>query len=234
VTEETKNEETTEEELNDRIAELRPRYQFRNDPPPFRHQKICFLLGAHFGGQFPFFIDMSLGKSRIALDLINWQAQAHSNYKALIVVPYLVHLGSWKEQIETHAPNLSYTILEGSSKDRVKLLGESESQVFVLNYAGLTALCRSHWPFHLRGPCAILTSHNTMARYTTNAINAVTKSHHTGPLPLHFDRSHKPRSHQIERPPPWKPNLHSLVFHRNMDGGTFDHALSTTARRCTH
>jgi len=75
--------------------------------------------------------------SKIILDLIRLRKHQKELSSALIAVPYLINLESWQNQLTTHAPDLSFTVLEGSKGKRQELLEEAPTDVYLINYAGL-------------------------------------------------------------------------------------------------
>lgn len=74
---------------------------FKFKTKPFLHQKICFHLGIKYS-RLLYFLDMGLGKSKIALDLIKYRVERQEVRQALILVPNLVNIESWKDQIKFH------------------------------------------------------------------------------------------------------------------------------------
>lgn len=134
----------TDQEIADALAEYRTPLVFTL--PPFHHQYVCVLIGMVLRS-FAFLTDMGSGKSKIVLDIIvNRMRQDPSIRRSIIFAPYLLHLESWREQIEKHAPSLSYKILDGSSKARIRDIEKGSEQLYVLNYGGLVALCTSRPP----------------------------------------------------------------------------------------
>lgn len=104
---------------------------------PRLHQLACFLLGVKFE-QFLFFLDMGSGKSKLLLDLIRYRKWRGELKSALICVPNLINFYSWRDQLELHAPDLSFTILAGDKLQRYSALAEGNlPDVCIINYAGL-------------------------------------------------------------------------------------------------
>jgi len=123
-----------ESELDAMLAELDPPPTFAT--PPFRHQKVMFLLGATLR-QFLFFADMGLGKTAVALNLIKWLGSK----PALVCVPNVVNISNWLPEIARHAPGLVATPLLGSSRERQREINSKDKpNLYIINYAGLVAL----------------------------------------------------------------------------------------------
>jgi SNF2 family DNA or RNA helicase len=109
------------------------------------HQLTCTAIGLD-QDQFAFFLRMGLGKSKIILDIFSIRKHFNPSLKLIVLVPFVTNLEGWQEQIETHVPHLSYSLLPGSSKDRINEINTSTASIFVLTYAGLTALATKPAP----------------------------------------------------------------------------------------
>lgn len=109
-------------------------FQFATEPRT--HQLACTVLGAQMP-RFLYSLEMGAGKSKIILDLIRLRKHEGNLCGALIAVPFLINLESWRNQLEQHAPDLTYTVLEGGKKERQELLLTSQTDVCLINYAGL-------------------------------------------------------------------------------------------------
>lgn len=137
----------SEEELDDKLSTLPAKPVFYTNP--YTHQKACFYIGAN-KGNFLFLLEAGSGKSLIALALIDYHKRAGHTKKTLILAPRLANLYTWQEQIETHAPNLTYTILDSMEgipskvESRTQLLDNTDTDLYVLNYPGLVYLTTSH------------------------------------------------------------------------------------------
>jgi SNF2 family DNA or RNA helicase len=105
---------------------------------PFLHQLQCFALGVEFK-QFMFLLDMGGGKTAVSLALFKWHRARMGFKRMLIMVPKEVNIQSWIDEIQLHAPDLSYIALVGSTEERQRLVFE-EADLFLINYAGLQVL----------------------------------------------------------------------------------------------
>lgn len=101
----------------------------------WQHQLACFAIGAQLP-EFLFLLKMGGGKSKIILDLIRYRKRRGELGRALVLVPQLLHLSTWEDQIKTHAPDLRYRILDGSARSRTAAL-EKAADIYVMNFAGL-------------------------------------------------------------------------------------------------
>ncbi len=69
------------------------------------HQKVCLIAGtAH--RRFLFFLDMGTGKSKIALDLIQYHRTGGEVKRALVLVPNRANVQGWIDEAKKHHPNL--------------------------------------------------------------------------------------------------------------------------------
>lgn len=109
-------------------------FQFATEPRT--HQLACTVLGAQMP-RFLYSLEMGAGKSKIILDLIRLRKHEGNLCGALIAVPFLINLESWRNQLDQHAPDLTYTVLEGDKKKRQALLKAEPTDVCLINYAGL-------------------------------------------------------------------------------------------------
>lgn len=112
--------------------------------PLFEYQERAVnWLKEHSGGYLA--IDMGLGKTRIVLEYI----RASKFPYVLVVAPKKVALYTWPEQILEWAPELSYVVLHGRTKDEdIKL----KRDIYIINYDGLKWLIgNTHGRKFMRG-----------------------------------------------------------------------------------
>lgn len=108
---------------------------------PRKHQLVCSALTCKLP-RFLLLLDMGSGKTKIILDAIRFRKWKRQLRCALVVVPNVINLESWKDQLEQHAPDLKFAILGGSRLKRYTELDrviEEKVDVCVINYAGLTS-----------------------------------------------------------------------------------------------
>lgn len=101
--------------------------------------RLAQLVGLAIGmeqQEFLFNYDCGVGKSALLL----WLAHIHSVHSEakrwLVLVPNIVNIQAWEDQITEHAPYLIYEKLLGSREKRHQLVNQ-KAQVYLLNYAGL-------------------------------------------------------------------------------------------------
>lgn len=123
--------DVSEAELKKEIYRLG--HRFTGDP--WHNQLTCFLIGTQQPA-FLFYLKMGGGKSNLMLQLLRYRKKLQHLKCGLVMVPQLVHVESWEEQIQEHAPDLQYRLLVGSAKERAKQLSRS-ADVYVSTYAGL-------------------------------------------------------------------------------------------------
>lgn len=124
--------EVPEEELDSAIKELG--YESNLKLLPHKHQKASFYLCACLD-KFMLILDMGLGKTFISLMLYDFLKQQNKVKKMLVIVPNVINLQNWLEEIEKITP-YTCTILYGSASERQALL-KQESDIYILNYEGL-------------------------------------------------------------------------------------------------
>lgn len=111
-------------------------FKFSTSYRSFLHQLQCFVIGIELP-QFLFFQDMGAGKTALMLALFRWHREHSGVKRMLIIVPKEVHLQSWVDEIEIHAPDLTYTILLGHTAERRELVTEWNTDLYLINYPGL-------------------------------------------------------------------------------------------------
>ena len=126
---------TTKAEIDAAIALLEVRVPAKQEL--FLHQKTSFYLGACLN-EFLFFLDMGLGKTRISLALIEYWRKQDKIERALVVVPNVINIEGWREEIEAYTP-LVCSLLYGTKQDRA-IAFEQEADIYIINYDGLQTL----------------------------------------------------------------------------------------------
>lgn len=73
--------------------------------PPLNHQKSALVAALRRDGCLCLFLEMGLGKTKIALDLFRYLSLLHSwtSERMLVLVPNVVNLHSWDQEIRRHA-----------------------------------------------------------------------------------------------------------------------------------
>jgi len=129
--------DVSESDLDEELNNLIPKPDFHT--PPFAHQKAAFLVGVN-QNKFLYFLDMDTGKTKLVLDLLSYKFKCEEIGCALVLVPNLVNISGWEQEIDIHAPSLSAVSLIGTLSDRLALF-DTEADIFIINYAGLVAMC---------------------------------------------------------------------------------------------
>lgn len=130
----------SEREVDGLLADLIPPVHFTT--PPRLHQKVCFLLGCVFD-QFLFLTEMGTGKTKVSLDLIDY-SQWDCNKRALVLVPGLAGIETWVMEAQKHGFKLKVERVLGGASTRMRMLAESNADVLVINYDGLTSLMTTY------------------------------------------------------------------------------------------
>lgn len=131
----------TDRALDAMLARLDPPPRFRL--PPFRHQKIAFLLGLKYGS-YVFLLDMGLGKSKVALDLYNYRRRLpqHERPRMLVLVPGVANIEGWAEEAATHSPKRRYLALDETldTEARRAALLRADYDIACITYQGWAQL----------------------------------------------------------------------------------------------
>lgn len=106
---------------------------------PYRHQKICYLLGWQ-RGSYLFLLGMGSGKTKISLDLARNLIRARKAIRALVLVPGVTNIDAWCEEARLHAPDLSTVGITMPGRDARTSALLSAGQVVIMTYQGLAAL----------------------------------------------------------------------------------------------
>lgn len=109
-------------------------FKFYTDPRT--HQLACFLVGLD-QPRFLFLLGMGGGKTKLILDLIRYRKHRKQLGRALVLYPNVINLETWLAQVAAHAPDLSVTPLVGSAQKRWELLESTDTDLCVMNFAGL-------------------------------------------------------------------------------------------------
>jgi superfamily II DNA or RNA helicase len=103
---------------------------------------VCFYIGL-VHPRFLFLLDMGAGKTKIVCDLITHQQRAGKLDRALVTVPRLINLTSWREDIERHSDLEPNIINVTDIEEKWERLLTSRADVSVIDLAGLQwALCK--------------------------------------------------------------------------------------------
>jgi SNF2 family DNA or RNA helicase len=112
--------------------------------PLGHHQKVCILLGIAYPS-FAFWLDMGTGKTRIALELMNYWFDERKLDVALVLAPSESAVITWENQIKEWRIKLPFiTLLNSPSEDKINALRDLDEGLIVATYQGITrALCKS-------------------------------------------------------------------------------------------
>lgn len=124
--------EASRKDLIAAIKEICP--QFETKTQLFTHQLASLYIGLCFDG-FLYFLDMGLGKTLLSLTAIECRQKLKQVRRSLVVVPNLVNIESWLEEIKSKT-DLTAVGLTGTKAERLALL-EQHASIYVVNYDGL-------------------------------------------------------------------------------------------------
>jgi len=118
------------DELNQQITN----YNFKT--VPYNHQKKAFVwaMNNKSGG---IFFECGLGKTKTALDIMNFLYINNQIKRILIVIPLSV-ASTWIDEIKKHTDITSVEmLLDMSIKKRSKILKETNKEIYIINYDAL-------------------------------------------------------------------------------------------------
>ncbi|MCK5235426.1 MAG: DEAD/DEAH box helicase [Deltaproteobacteria bacterium] len=124
------------EALTETLLEIHPGAKFKLEP--FHHQ-LASLLIAYSNNSFLYLLDMGGGKTKIVLDALEYRYSQGKVKKTLIVVPNVVTIASWEEEIPKHS-DFTYTPLVGNAKEKWELLRNEETDLYIINYSGYQSM----------------------------------------------------------------------------------------------
>lgn len=134
----------TRRELEREIRSFKVRPEFKTEP--WLHQLVCFYIGCCMP-EFLFLLDMGLGKSKILSDLITQAYRERTlrrgRRQALITVPRIINLGSWRDDLERHSDLEPEVIDVEDIEEKWRRLSNPRGEVTLIDYQSLQwALCR--------------------------------------------------------------------------------------------
>lgn len=116
------------------LKKLSPRPEFITKPR--LSQKVGFLIGAKYENVF-FMFDMGLGKTKLTLDLIRYRWQQRLLRRVLVLVPNVVNIEGWRQEMKVHAPDLEAVFITGTPEEKQAAWCDTSSIVCVCTYSGL-------------------------------------------------------------------------------------------------
>lgn len=128
------------ESLERHLAAMRVPPRFKTEP--WLHQLVCAYIGFH-NPRFLFLLDMGLGKSKIFLDLITQVQRERGLDRACIVVPRLINVDSWVEDVPRHSDLEPQRIDCNEIEEKRERLLNPKGDISIIDIGGLMwALCK--------------------------------------------------------------------------------------------
>lgn len=125
----------SEKDLKEALSKERLRPRFKT--APWLHQLVCFYIGL-CEPRFLFLLDMGAGKSKILMDLLTHHIRTKRAQRGLVVVPRLINIGSWQEDVERHSDLKVCMVSMESIEEKWKALSTSDADLLLIDYQGLT------------------------------------------------------------------------------------------------
>lgn len=130
----------TREQLMRELSHLKVKPQFKTEP--WLHQLVCFYIGLMYP-QFLFLLDMGLGKTKILADLITQTQRERKLEGALIMVPRLINIDSWTDDLAVHSNLEPTSCAVPDIEEKWERLITARGDVTLIDYAGLHwAICK--------------------------------------------------------------------------------------------
>lgn len=108
--------------------------------PLFVHQKACFLLGVAYPS-FAFWMDMGTGKSRLALELLQYWWDTDEVRLGIIVALSESAIIDWEADIAQWGINIPYlSLFNSSTQEKWDSVNEFEEGLIIATYAGLSRM----------------------------------------------------------------------------------------------
>ena len=127
------------DELLEELSRFKVQPKFKTTP--WLHQLVCFYIGM-CEPRFLFLLDMGLGKSKILSDLITQTQREGDLRRALILVPNVVNMASWKDDLAVHSELEPWLCNVSNIEEKWDRLVDPDGDVTVIDYQGLQwALC---------------------------------------------------------------------------------------------
>lgn len=129
----------TDAELDSLLEDLKFK-PARKKPGLDKHQKVCIILGILYEC-FAFWLDMGGGKTRVALELLNYWYKRKKLKQGLILGPSESVINGWEKQIEYWNIKIPFvTLMNGATADKWDTVAELDKGLIIASYAGLSRM----------------------------------------------------------------------------------------------
>lgn len=129
-------------------AELRARGA-RWVTEPREYQKVALLAALKLRTLY-LDMDPGVGKTKVAID--TFLSRRRKGWRVLVLVPATVNVETWREQVQTHAPKLTFIGLdEGTRAQKIEAIEDPDSTVVCTTYAGWLALTHTRGHVNRKG-----------------------------------------------------------------------------------
>lgn len=124
----------TERQLHAELCRMTVQPYFKTKP--WLHQLVCFFIGVHHP-EFLFLLDMGLGKSKIVLDLVTHARRTKRLRRALVTVPRMINMDSWRDDILLHSDLEPWDVNVSDTEEKWERLADPRGDLTVIDYQGL-------------------------------------------------------------------------------------------------
>lgn len=130
----------TRDKIMAELNQLKVKPKFKTEP--WLHQLVCFYIGL-CNPEFLFLLDMGLGKSKILADLITQIQRERRLEGALILVPRLINIDSWVDDLAVHSDLEPWSCNVSNMEEKWERIAYPKGDVTLIDYPGLhMALCK--------------------------------------------------------------------------------------------
>lgn len=109
-------------------------------PPRWLHQLVCLYIGI-CEPWFLFLLDMGLGKTRIALDIMAYRLHNDLAKRGLVTVPRMLNMGDWEAGASAYTDLEPWLVDCSDTEEKRHRLLEPRGDFTVVDYAGLVRAC---------------------------------------------------------------------------------------------
>lgn len=113
-------------------------FRFKN-PPPWKHQLVSIVQILRCTG-YNIWLDLGLGKSRVAIDVVRFVHQYYKpKIRAFVVCLNETAMGNWEEQVKKHS-TMDVVRLLGNFDEKVSSCQALRAGFYIVNYPGLQVM----------------------------------------------------------------------------------------------
>lgn len=125
---------STRRQLMEELCRLRVMPYFKT--APWDLQLVCFLIGVYYP-RFLFLLDMGLGKTKVVLDLITQARREGRLRRALVTVPRIINMDSWRDDALLHSDLEPWLANVSDREEKWERLADPKGDLTLIDMQGL-------------------------------------------------------------------------------------------------